>query len=347
MDSVTQALLGAAVAGVISGKNCSRQVLISGAVLGTLPDLDVIINWGDAVANVTKHRGFSHSLIVLLPFSIFLSFIVNKILRSPSFNFLKIFSITFLCLGTHAILDAFTAYGTQLFWPLKWPPVAFSSIFIIDPFYTIPLLVGVVLLYIFPFKATTLYFNSFAVLLTSMYLFFSLMLQASVYSKVNKSLEHLNLDHSQVLVLSVPPSIFLWRVLVLEKENYYEGLVSVFDDSDDLVKLVQFPRINASGNYTHLADYKRLHWFTRGFIKITDHQGKLLITDMRLGFHNNYPFNFIIAKKHGTQWIPVSSTLIQAPLKTRFTSILKKLWYRTFSDKLDICEIADQKKCNQ
>ena len=41
---------------------------------------------------------------------------------------------------THPLLDAFTVYGTQLFWPLPWRPVMWASLFIVDPVYTIPLL---------------------------------------------------------------------------------------------------------------------------------------------------------------------------------------------------------------
>ena len=49
MDSVTQAALGATVAGAIAGKRCNAKVLLAGAALGTLPDLDVILDYGDAV----------------------------------------------------------------------------------------------------------------------------------------------------------------------------------------------------------------------------------------------------------------------------------------------------------
>jgi inner membrane protein len=49
-----------------------------------------------------------------------------------------------LALVTHPLLDAFTVYGTQLWWPLMPPPTMWSSVFIIDPLYTIWLLVACV-----------------------------------------------------------------------------------------------------------------------------------------------------------------------------------------------------------
>ena len=72
MDSVTQAVLGAAVGGAIAPAGQRRKALLVGAALGTLPDLDVVIDYGDAVANFTYHRGFSHSLFVLPPFALLL-----------------------------------------------------------------------------------------------------------------------------------------------------------------------------------------------------------------------------------------------------------------------------------
>ena len=49
-----------------------------------------------------------------------------------------------LALLTHPLLDAHTAYGTQLLWPLEPPPVMWATLFIIDPLFTLPLLVAVI-----------------------------------------------------------------------------------------------------------------------------------------------------------------------------------------------------------
>ncbi|GAL15593.1 hypothetical protein JCM19233_6615 [Vibrio astriarenae] len=75
MDSITQAALGATVAGAIAGKRCTPKVLLVGAALGTLPDLDVILDYGDAVSNTIKHRGFTHSLLLLPPFALLISWL--------------------------------------------------------------------------------------------------------------------------------------------------------------------------------------------------------------------------------------------------------------------------------
>jgi len=143
MDSITQALLGATVQASLLGRWQGRKALLYGAVLGTLPDLDVIIDYGDAVADMTYHRGFSHSLFVLSLLAIALTWLARRFRPDPNYTGTRLFLTIWLVLATHVSLDAFTSYGTQLFWPLTTPPVAWSSVFIIDPLYSVPLLVAV------------------------------------------------------------------------------------------------------------------------------------------------------------------------------------------------------------
>ena len=73
MDSLTQAALGGALGGAVLGSRLGRGAIVGGALLATLPDLDVLIDYGDAVANFSEHRGFSHSLLVLAPLATLLA----------------------------------------------------------------------------------------------------------------------------------------------------------------------------------------------------------------------------------------------------------------------------------
>ena len=117
MDSITQAALGASIAGLCAGKTLGRPVLLIGALLAhASSDLDVLIDYGTAVANFTQHRGFSHSLFVLAALSLLLAVILWR--WKPELGFPRWLSLTALVLITHPLLDTFTTYGTQLFWPL-------------------------------------------------------------------------------------------------------------------------------------------------------------------------------------------------------------------------------------
>ena len=81
MDSLTQFALGGATAAVIAPRQHRRAALAAGAVLGTLPDLDIIpllLSRADAVAFVTWHRGPSHSLLVLAVTGWLLWFVLRR-----------------------------------------------------------------------------------------------------------------------------------------------------------------------------------------------------------------------------------------------------------------------------
>ena len=144
LDSLTQAALGAAVGYSVLGQKLGRSALVIGAVLGTLPDLDVLVHYDDAVASFTYHRSWSHSLFVLSLASLPIAMLISRLRPCPSTTFSRWWLGCWLVLITHPLLDGFTIYGTQLFWPLPMAPVSIGSIFIIDPLFTLPLIIGIV-----------------------------------------------------------------------------------------------------------------------------------------------------------------------------------------------------------
>src|SRR5690606_36525142 len=114
MDSITQIVLGGAVAAAIAPPAHRRAALLAGAALGTLPDLDslpIALFTDDPVALMTLHRGFSHSLFLLplLGWAIWAFFRRRggRVAESPR----RWFWAIQLALLTHPLLDAFTVYG--------------------------------------------------------------------------------------------------------------------------------------------------------------------------------------------------------------------------------------------
>jgi len=148
MDSLTQLVLGSAVGEAVLGKKIGRKASLYGAVLGTLPDLDVFIP-ANPVNSFVEHRSWSHSILVLFVVAALLALFFirwhkkDQISQDISYGY-WLFA-TYLILVTHPLLDWCTTYGTQLLWPLNNFPYGISNIFIIDPLYTLPLLVGVFL----------------------------------------------------------------------------------------------------------------------------------------------------------------------------------------------------------
>jgi inner membrane protein len=66
MDSVTQLALGSAVAIATMGRRTAVwKAALWGSIAGTLPDLDALVNHGDAILNMVLHRAETHALFYL------------------------------------------------------------------------------------------------------------------------------------------------------------------------------------------------------------------------------------------------------------------------------------------
>ncbi|MFO0447305.1 MAG: metal-dependent hydrolase, partial [Pseudomonadota bacterium] len=140
MDSLTQAVLGAAVGAAVLGRRAGRKAPLWGAVLGTLPDLDVLVPFGSPVADFTYHRGHSHALFWLTLAAPAFAWLITRLHRDQRAEFRGWWLLCCTCLVTHTLLDALTIYGTQLGLPFTDHPFGTGSVFVIDPAYTLPLL---------------------------------------------------------------------------------------------------------------------------------------------------------------------------------------------------------------
>src|SRR5690606_30549136 len=104
MDSLTQAVLGAGIQGAMLGRFHGRKALVAGALLATLPDLDVLIDYGDPVSGMINHRGFSHSVFVLTAVSLLITWLVRRWRPSPDYGTGRLFLSIWLVLITHPLL---------------------------------------------------------------------------------------------------------------------------------------------------------------------------------------------------------------------------------------------------
>ena len=328
MDSVTQAVLGAAIGGAIAPAGQRRKALLVGAALGTLPDLDVLIDYGDAVANFTYHRGFSHSLFVLPPFALLLWLALRRwwapVCNAP----LRWLAIIGLALITHPLLDAHTAYGTQLLWPLDSPPVMWATLFIIDPLFTLPMLVAVVITAAWPTKKSSASVARAALLLSTLYLGWSWTAQSIVARHTEDALAERGLSGAPVFITPTPFNTLLWRIVVLTEHGYLEGFDSLLGDDGS----IDFSAYKSDRQLLLDADtvwaVSRLRWFSRDFVKAGVVDGRLLITDLRMGQEPVYVFTHVVAARGNPHWEPVATELISPAIDER---VLMDAWRRMWT----------------
>lgn len=146
MDPVTQGVLGATVATVVSPVRQRKHlaaIACVGALAGMAPDLDVLF-WSpkDPLLFLDYHRHFTHSL-AFVPIG---ALIVAAVLYCFYFRTRQSLSrqqLYLYCLigyGTHGLLDCFTTYGTSLLWPFSDARIAWNWISVVDPGFTVPTL---------------------------------------------------------------------------------------------------------------------------------------------------------------------------------------------------------------
>lgn len=336
MDSITQIALGAAVSEAVMQNKVGRRASLWGAIAGTLPDLDVLIPMGNAVKEFTYHRAESHSFFYMALATPLLVWAITKIHPQTKELKLRWFIAVFLSFITHSILDSFTVYGTQLFLPFSDFPFGWSTIFVIDPLYTIPLLIGLAGFYFIKNNSKlVLKLNMAGILVSSLYLIWSIGAKEHVSSVAEKSLLNQNISVSKTLVGPSPFNTLLWRVIGITDSGYVEGIYSIFDESKEIKFNFHSSENNLLDTITDSWDVKRLQWFTKGFYKVSNVNNKVIITDIRMGVGGLYFFNFVVGEKINNM---VNIADVEKLEPERFDSIepLMRLWQRIFDKNVEI-----------
>ena len=180
MDTVTQIVLGAAVGQAVGYRRIGRTALLLGAIGGTIPDLDAFGGSLGSLAEWQHHRGFTHSL--------FFGPLLGPILGYATWRFFRwrdptgpgaqpralgsLIGLWILSILTHPLLDLCTVYGTQLLAPVSDTRFVIPAVSIIDPVYTVILLIAVILGLMGRASALVATATAAALLLSTVYLFY-------------------------------------------------------------------------------------------------------------------------------------------------------------------------------
>lgn len=329
--------LGACVCYAAIGPTIGRRALLIGAAVGTLPDLDVLVPYEDAVASFTYHRSWSHSLFVLSLVSLPLAWLLQRVSSAVTPVPLRRWWLAvWLVLITHILLDSFTIYGTQIFWPLPAPPVAIGSIFIIDPLYTLPLLVSIVITW--RRKPNTTRTVMAALALSTAYLGWTLVSQAIVNQRLKQQLTAQGVNASAT-VLAPFPTALLWRIVLVNDDHYFEAFSSILDNADEALQLTRFNHSRRACKQQIVSAERwaidRMDWFTGGAIAVARRDDRLLITDLRMGMSDDYVFEFDVGGFTNTSSKSASgmgafepAVSVQLPIDidaTRLSTVVKRI----------------------
>jgi inner membrane protein len=333
VDSVTQAVLGGAVSYAILGRRLGKRAAIYGAALGTLPDLDVLIDFGGPIENMTYHRGFSHSFFVQAVVSPLLAWLFVRPERLADPLFLRWWLAIFLCFVTHSLADLFTVYGTQVLWPLSVHPFAHSLLFIIDPLYTLPLVIAFSVTLVGKSIRKNVLINNLMLAVSVGYLIWSAVVKVLVDDKAIHALQLQGISPTTYESTPAPLNTLLWRSVAIDGDYYYEIWTSIFDEVDQ-VQIQRYPRnLDLVKPVSYHPSVQRLQWFTKDQYKAWQKGDQIFLSDLRMGVEGAYVFNFEVAKKEAEQiMIGSFERLEQRPQLNR----IEKVWRRIFDPAVEI-----------
>ncbi len=198
----------------------------------------------------------------------------------------------FWAIFTHPLLDAFTAYGTQLFAPFSDYRVAFNTISVADPIYTVPFLTCLIAASFFRRdKGMRRYLNGLGIVLSSAYLLFTVFNKQRIDKVFKQSLQAENIDYTR---FRTGPSIFnniLWQGVAETKEGYYYGSYSLLDKQPKVYQFYKTPKNHELvDQYAEDSDIQILQWFSDGYYTVTPMNGDTLqIGDLRYGTTKERP----------------------------------------------------------
>ncbi|HEY3498096.1 MAG TPA: metal-dependent hydrolase [Polyangiaceae bacterium] len=222
MDTLTHGLLGLAV-GALRRPDADRTaVFVACALAAEIPDLDYLWPAGDSVLHSLKaHRGLSHALLAA-PLVALVSTALTKLVfrRAPALS-IFLWSLPAV-LFAHLLADAWTGWGTRLALPFSEARVTLDWMMVVDPLFTLPLLVGA----LWGIRKRTLIRRALltGAAVSSVYLVARVAIRAELTSRVQAA--YPSAEAVQVFPSWLGPAH--WRYVAVASDRFAAGDVSLF-----------------------------------------------------------------------------------------------------------------------
>lgn len=285
MDSLTHLVLGAALGEIIAGKKAGKKAMFIGALANTVPDFDVL---GEAFFSSAHqlmfHRGITHSFLFAVLVPLTLAWICNAFSKKGSLAFKDWYLLFFTGFLSHELLDSLTAYGTAWYLPFSEWRVAFNTIFVADPFYTVPFLI-LMLVAVFT-KAghkRRIRLSYAGILISTFYLLITISNSMHVHKIAKDSLAKSHIEYENVYVTPTPLNNLLWMIYTREPDGTHIGYYSLLDENKDVRFRKKYRNDSLLIPFKDNEDLKVLKQFSVGNYLITKESNEVYFNDIRFG----------------------------------------------------------------
>ena len=285
MDTLSHALLGAAIGQCALGRRTGNQALAAGAVIALIPDIDVAIgHWLGNAAALTFHRGITHSALFAALLALALGPLLARLIRTGNASWRHWSLLSGLVLASHLLLDTLTSYGIQLLQPFSDHSFAIASISVIDPLYTLPLLAAVAVV---PWLARQRRHRNLiaatGIMLSTLYLTMTLINKQVVEKQFRHGLDAAGIAYQRLFVKPTMFNNLLWRGIAETDDGYQVGFFSLRDGGPPH-DFIHFHRNGELLDRHREAPLVRdLLAVSGGYYQVIEENGELLFRDLRYG----------------------------------------------------------------
>jgi len=198
----------------------------------------------------------------------------------------------FWSIFTHPLLDCCTAYGTQLYQPFSNYRVAWDNISVVDPIYTIPFLICLIIAgMLLRTSKKRRFLVWLGVGLSCTYIAYTAFNKWQVNQVFKKSLAEREIKYDRYVTVPTILNSILWQGIAEGDSVFYHGFYSVLDEEPRILKINKFPKNHELlDGHQEDRDVKILKWFTNEYYNVYDRgNGKLQLNNLRYGiFRDNF-----------------------------------------------------------
>lgn len=337
VDSITQAALGTAVSYACWSKPLGRRALPLGFALGTLPDLDIVAYpLLDEVQQLYWHRGESHSIWFLIFGTWLTAWLLRRVPWTRALSTRQALGGVGAIYATHVAIDVFTVYGTQLLAPFSRHGFGTNNLFIIDPLFTLPLLLGIIGALVLPREKLRVRVNALGLALATAYTGWSFVAQAVAARAFAEARAQHGVAAERTFTSASAFNTVLWRQVAETEDGFWIGYWSWFDPADAEIDFRFVPRRPELVQPIEAArSFAVVNWFSQGWWVATPAgEGRIKVIDLRFGdiptainqppLARAWPFAWEYERAAG-----VEAPLVQTPPQIEgFGPTLELLWDR-------------------
>lgn len=257
-----------------------------------------------------------------------------KDLEEPKVSFREWYILFFLAFFTHFVLDCFTAFGTQIFYPFSDYRVAFNNIAIVDPLYTVPFLLCIVIASFYK-RGTRkrALFTWLGIGISSLYMLFTIYNKVRVDKVFDHALQNRQLEVSRCRCSPTILNNILWSCVADGPDNFYIGQYSLFDSDPNLHHLNVITKNDSIHNALFpLRDYQTLLWFSDNYLAAFPTDSVLILSDVRYGGMSDtirgpedLIFNFKVKEVNGALEFSDSREPPRGKMSEQFGKFIKRI----------------------